>query len=244
MTLSERELERYKRQMLLEGWGEETQAKLKSSAVFVAGAGGLGSPVTMYLAVAGVGRIRLCDFDSPEMSNLNRQILHEPSDIGKNKAVSGQETIARLNPDVEVTAITTRIESDNVDELVGDSRVIVDCMDNIPTRFVLNACAMRKRIPLVHGTVWGLEGRLAVFRPPDTACLQCLFPEAPPREIFPVVGATPGVIGCLQVVETLKILTGQGTTLDGKLLLWDGTNMQFRTFPIARDPDCALCGTR
>lgn len=241
MLLSERERERYKRQMLLDGWGEAVQQRLKDSTVFVAGAGGLGSPVVFYLAVAGVGRIRLCDFDAPEMSNLNRQILHDPGDIGKNKAVSGRETVARLNPDVEVEAITTRIEADNVDELVGDAKVIVDCMDNIPTRFVLNGCAMRKDIPLVHGTVWGLEGRLAVFRPPHTACLNCFIAEAPPKETFPVVGATPGVIGCMQVVETLKLLTGQGTTLDGKLLLWDGTTMQFRTLAIARDPDCPTC---
>ncbi|MBK7978059.1 MAG: ThiF family adenylyltransferase [Deltaproteobacteria bacterium] len=159
--------------------------------------------------------------------------------------MSGKETVARLDPDVEVgKAITARRGAEQRRRpRIGDSKkVIVDCMDNIPTRFVLNGCAMRKDIPLVHGTVWGLEGRLAVFRPPHTACLNCFIAEAPPKEIFPVVGATPGVIGCMQVVETLKLLTGQGTTLDGKLLLWDGTTMQFRTLNVVRDPECPTCG--
>ena len=149
MSLSEQELKRYTRQMMIEGWGEATQKKLKASTVFIAGAGGLGSPVSIYLAVAGVGNMRICDFDSPDWSNLNRQILHDHTRIGTNKAVSGKMTLERLNGDITVTAFTDKIVAENVDELVGNSDIILDCMDNFPTRFLLNESARRKRIPLV-----------------------------------------------------------------------------------------------
>ncbi len=244
MQLSQTELDRYKRQMMMEGWGEPVQKSLKGATVFVAGAGGLGSPVSIYLAVAGVGKLRICDFDAPEMSNLNRQILHDHTRVGVNKALSAQQTLARINPDVEVVPITTRIEADNVDELVGDARIILDCMDNYPTRFVLNDCAIRKGIPLVHGSIWGIEGRLTFIRVPATACLRCIVPEAPPKEVFPVIGATPGVIGTLQVMEAIKYLAGIGKNLEGKMLAWDGTDMSFRTFKTRRDPACPSCARR
>lgn len=225
----------------MEGWGEETQKKLRESVVFIAGAGGLGSPVSIYLAVAGVGDIRICDFDSPDMSNLNRQILHNHRRIGMNKAVSAMRTIEELNPHIRVTALTDRIVEENVDELVGDAAVIVDCMDNFPTRYVLNGSALRKGIPLVYGSIWGMEGRLSFLRPPDTPCLRCMFPEAPPSETFPVVGATPGIIGSLQALETIKYLTGIGRTLEGKILVWDGRTMDFATYKTFRDPECTVC---
>jgi adenylyltransferase/sulfurtransferase len=244
MSLSENELKRYHRQMLLDGWGEATQQKLKASTVFVAGAGGLGSPVAIYLAVAGVGHIRICDFDAPEMANLNRQILHDHTRIGVNKALSAKQTLALINPDVRVTAITDRIEAHNVDALVGDAQVIVDCMDNFPTRYVLNESAARKRIPLVHGSIWGLEGRLSFIHTPETPCLRCVFAEAPPKGVFPVVGATPGVIGTMQAMETIKYLTGIGQNLKGRLLAWDGTQMTFKILRIAKDPACPVCGAR
>jgi len=242
--LTEQELKRYNRQMMMEGWGEETQQRLKESTVFVAGAGGLGSPVSIYLAVAGIGNIRICDFDSPDWTNLNRQVLHDHTRIGINKAVSGRQTLERLNPDVEITALDTEITAENVDELVGDSDIILDCMDNFPTRYVLNECAIRKGIPLVYGSIWGMEGRLSFIHSPETPCLRCLFPEAPPREVFPVVGATPGVVGSLQVMETIKYLTGIGSNLKGKLLVWDGSRMDFRTFRAPKDPECPVCSGR
>jgi molybdopterin-synthase adenylyltransferase len=182
--LSERELARYGRQMMMAGWGEATQRRLREATVFVAGAGGLGSPVSIYLAVAGVGHLVIADFDAPEMSNLNRQILHDPSRLGVNKAESARRTLAALNPDVAVTAIPDKITAENVDALIGEAAVVVDCMDNFPTRYALNAACLRKRIPLVHGAIWGLDGQLTVIRAPETACLQCLVPEAPPREVF------------------------------------------------------------
>ncbi|UCG77897.1 MAG: HesA/MoeB/ThiF family protein [Nitrospirota bacterium] len=240
--LSEQESQRYTRQMMMEGWGEETQEKLKGSTVFIAGAGGLGSPVSIYLAVAGIGNIRICDFDSPDLSNLNRQILHDHTRVGTNKAVSGKMTLERLNPDINITAIDTKIESDNVDELVGDADLILDCMDNFPTRFLLNESARRKGIPLVYGSIWGLEGRLSFIKSPETPCLKCIFPESPPKEVFPVVGATPAVIGSLQAMEAIKYLAGVGSNIMGKLLVWDGSRTEFRTFKAPKDPHCPVCG--
>ena len=241
-ALTEQDQKRYNRQMMIAGWGEEGQQRLKSARTFVAGAGGLGSPTSMYLAVAGVGHLTLCDCDSPELSNLNRQILHNDSRIGVNKAESGKMTLSELNPSIEVEAVSTRIEADNVDELVGDANIILDCMDNFPTRYALNECAIRKGIPFVHASVWGLEGKLTFIHVPETACLQCIFPSPPAREIFPVLGATPGVIGCLEAMEALKYLTGVGDTLKGSLLLWDGMDMEFQTYPLKKDPKCPACG--
>ncbi len=242
VPLAEEDRKRYHRQMMIAGWGEEGQRRLKSARVFVAGAGGLGSPASVYLAVAGVGRIVLCDCDSPELSNLNRQILHSDSRIGINKAESGKMTLGELNPSIEVEVVSTRIEADNVDELVGAADIIMDCMDNFPTRYVLNQCALRKGIPFVHASVWGLEGKLTFIHSPETPCLRCIFPSAPPPEVFPVLGATPGAIGCLEAMEAIKYLTGIGETLKGKLLVWSGEEMEFSTFSIAKDPECPVCG--
>jgi adenylyltransferase/sulfurtransferase len=241
MYLTDAEQARYGRQLLLDGWSEAGQLTLKSSTVFIAGAGGLGSPVAIYLAAAGVGHIRICDVDVLEPTNLNRQILHDHTRVGMKKALSAAQTLALTNPHVEVTPLTDRIEAHNVDALVGNADIILDCLDNFQTRYVLNECSLRKNIPLVYGSIWGMEGRLSVFRPPTTPCLQCLIPEPPPKGVFPVVGATPGVIGTLQAIETLKFLTGTGTNLLGKLLVWDGTRMEFRILRIARDPQCPVC---
>jgi adenylyltransferase/sulfurtransferase len=242
MKLSGTELKRYNRQMMMEGWGEETQEKIKASTVFIAGAGGLGSPVSIYLAVAGVGNMRICDFDSPDMTNLNRQILHNECRIGVNKAISAKQTLEELNPHINIMAITDKIVDENVDELVGGADLILDCMDNFPTRYLLNECAIRKGIPMVHGSIWGLDGRLTFIKSPETPCLSCYFPESPPKEVFPVLGVTPGVIGTLQATEALKYLSGIGTLLKGRLLVWSGTEMSFRTFKGFKDPDCPVCG--
>lgn len=242
MQLTANDLERYRRQIMMDGWGAETQQSLKQSTVFVAGAGGLGSPVAIYLAAAGIGRLVICDFDRVERSNLNRQILHPDSRIGTPKVASAATTLRQLNPDIEVVPLEVRIEAHNVDELLGNAQVIVDCMDNFETRYLLNEAAIRKGIPFVHGSVWGLEGRLTFIHVPETACLRCIFQQAPPKEVFPVIGAIPGVIGVLQALEVIKFLAHAGGNLKGKLLVWDGGATDFRRLATARDPECPACG--
>lgn len=239
--LTAEELKRYNRQIMIDSWGEEKQIKLKNSTVFIAGAGGLGSPVSIYLAVAGIGNIRICDFDSPDWSNLNRQILHNHDRIGINKALSAKQTLKELNPCINVIAFTDKIDADNVEYLIGDSDIIVDCMDNFPTRYLLNEIAIKKGIPLVYGSIWGMEGRLSFINPPETPCLKCMFPEPPPSETFPVVGTTPGVIGSLQALEVLKYLTGIGECLKNKILVWDGKNVEFKKYKAYKDPECPIC---
>jgi adenylyltransferase/sulfurtransferase len=244
MQLSADEVARYQRQMMIPGWGQEAQRALKESSVFVAGAGGLGSAVSIYLAVAGVGRLVVCDLDKVDLSNLNRQILHDASRIGVSKVASARATLTRLNPEIEVRTIEARIGADNADELVGDSQLIVDCVDNFEARYVLNDSAIRKAIPLIHGSVFGLEGRLSFIHVPKTACLRCIFPEPPPSTVPPVLGATPGVIGVLQAMEAVKYLAKVGKNLKGKLLVWDGACMDFRSFRTQRDTACLSCGDR
>jgi len=241
MKLRQDEIDRYNRQMLLDGWGEDGERRLKGSTVFIAGAGGLGSAAAVYLAVAGVGRLRICDMDTLEPSNLNRQILHDHTRIGVNKSVSARQTLSLVNPHVEVAVLTDAINEENVARLVGGADIIVDCLDNFATRYILNEATVGLGVPLVHGSVLGLEGRLSFFRPPETPCLRCLFPEGPPKAVFPVVGVTPGVIGALEALEALKFLTGIGSNLKGRLLVWDGSAMTFKTFPISKDPNCPVC---
>jgi len=180
------DLERYQRQMILSDWGVETQNKLKGAKVFVAGAGGLGCPAALNLALAGVGHIMICDSDTVETSNLNRQFLHAEKRIGTNKARSAQETLSSINSQVTIEPIFHKITEQNVDDIVGDAQIILDCLDNFSDRYVLNMCAIRKGIPMVHGALWGLEGRVIFLNPPHTPCLKCVFPKGPPAEQFPV----------------------------------------------------------
>jgi len=239
--LTQKERERYHRQMLIRNWGEEGQKKLRSATVFIAGAGGLGSPVAIYLAVAGIGKIRICDFGEPELSNLNRQILHTEADIGKNKAVSAQETLREINPHVEVEALTEKISEETVERLVGQSTIILDCLDNFPTRHILNRYAVKKGLPFIHAGIFGLSGQLTFIHTPETPCLYCLFPGSPPPAVFPVAGVTPGVIGVLEATETIKWIVGVGKNLKGRLLIWDGELMEFQTVVVNRDPNCPVC---
>lgn len=239
--LSKIELSRYHRQILIEGWGEEGQKRLKNSCVFVAGAGGLGSPCSFYLAAAGVGKIKICDRDSPDNSNLNRQILHNDSRIGINKALSAQITLKELNPHIEIQGIAADMNERSLGEMLEGADIIVDCLDNFPTRYDLNRAAIQKGIPMVHGAIHGFSGQVTFFRFPETPCFQCLFPEAPPKEVFPVVGATPGIIGCLQAMEAIKHLTGTGPNLKNRLLLMDANQMTFTEMKLAKDPRCPAC---
>ena len=241
--LTDYDMTRYGRQMMLEGWGEQGQAKLKQATVFVAGAGGLGSPVSMYLAAAGIGHLRLADADALELSNLNRQILYTDADVGAGKALCAGEALRRVNPEIEVKASPDFIAADSIDRIAGDPDIVVDCLDNYETRFLLNAFCLRRQIPLVHGGVWGLQGQATFIQAPETPCLQCTFPQAPPKATFPVVGVTPGLIGCVQAMEVLKYLTGVGDNLKGRLLYVDGETMEFQSLKTRHRPDCPACGS-
>lgn len=239
--MSEREGERYRRQILL--FGDEGQDRLKRASVCIAGAGGLGSPIAIYLAVAGVGRIRLVDKDVVERSNLNRQILHWDDDIGTSKVLSAQEKLASINPDVEIEVIRTTIDASNARSLMEDMDAIVDAMDNYPTRYLLNRVALDRGVPLFHGAIRGFDGQATTILPGQSACLQCIVPRPPPAEVFPVVGVTPGIIGLVQANEVIKYILGTGKLLANRLLLWDGRASVMEEIVIERDPACLACGT-
>ena len=240
--LAKDELTRYDRQIMLKGLGRDGQEKLKKARVFVAGAGGLGSPISIYLAVAGVGNIKIVDHDTIELSNLNRQILHGDEDIGKRKTDSAIQKLKGLNKDINVEAVAETITEKNVAELVGDCDLIVDAMDNLPTRYLLNRTAISKNIPFFHGAVYGFEGRAMTVIPGETACLWCIYQGRVTRGKFPVIGVAPAVIGCLQATEVIKYLAGFGELLTGQLLIYDGLNLEFTKLEIKRDPNCQHCG--
>ncbi len=238
--LTKDELKRYERQISI--FGEDGQEKLKKAKVFIAGAGGLGSSISTYLTVAGIGKLRVVDNDIVALENLNRQILHWDNDIGKKKLESAAAKLKRMNPNVEVEVISETINKGNIDELVGDFDMIVDAMDNFAARYVLNKAALVKKIPLFHGAVHGFYGQATTIIPGKTACLRCIFPEAPPPTIPPVVGVTPGVIGCIQATEVIKYILGIGSLLENRLLMWDGLNGEMDELPLEKNPGCEDCG--
>ena len=244
VILSQEELTRYDRQIIYQDWGEEGQRKIKDATVFIAGVGGLGSPVSIYLAVAGVGKLKICDNGYVELSNLNRQILYSDCDIGQLKVLSAKNRINDLNPHATVECFSETITLENIGELVGDADIIVDCLDNLETRYVLNEHAVAKRLPFVHAGIDGFSGQLTFFHPPDTPCFRCITPEAPPQEIVPVIGTTPGIIGCLEANEVLKYLAGIGSTLQNILMIWNGLETEFYKIEIAKDPACPVCGRK
>ena len=240
--LTRDELERYDRQIMIMGVGEEGQEKLKKAKVFIAGAGGLGSVTATYLAAAGVGVIRVVDHDRVELSNLNRQVLHWDEDIGKKKVDSAVEKLKRLNLRVKVEAIEEMITEVNISQLVDGFDLIVDAMDNLPARYLLNKVAIERNIPFFHGAVHGFEGRAMTIIPGETACLRCIYRGAIIEGKFPVIGVTPGVIGCIQATEVIKYIVGIGQLLTNRLLIYDGLNMKFTEFSVKRDPNCEHCG--
>jgi molybdopterin/thiamine biosynthesis adenylyltransferase len=239
---SQRELERYKRQMML--FGEEGQERLKKAHIFIAGAGGLGSPVSIYLAVAGIGTITIVDMDVVDQTNLNRQILHYDRDIGRKKTASAEEKLRELNPDIIINAVDVKIDEINAAKLIGRAEGIVDAMDNYPTRYLLNDVAIAKKIPLFHGGIRGFYGQATTIIPGTTPCLKCIFPKPPPKEVFPVMGVTPGIIGTIQANEVIKYLLDSGELLMGRLFIWDGLQAHGEEICVERNPACEACGSR
>jgi molybdopterin/thiamine biosynthesis adenylyltransferase len=238
--LTKDELKRYQRQISI--FGEDGQRKLKEAKVFIAGAGGLGCSIAMYLAVAGIGKLRIVDNDTVALENLNRQVLHWDSDIGRKKSESAKKKLKRMNSDIDVEVISETINKGNIDGLVGDFDMIVDAMDNFAARYVLNKAALNKKIPFFHGAVHGFYGQATTIIPGRTACLRCIFPEAPPPAVPPVVGVTPGLIGCIQATEVIKYTLGIGSLLENRLLMWDGLDGKIDELPLEKNPRCEDCG--
>ena len=249
MHLDNDEIRRYSRHLILPEVGLAGQKKICSTTVLCIGAGGLGSPIAMYLAAAGVGKIGIVDFDTVDFSNLQRQIIHGTADVGRPKAESARDTINRINPGVEVILHNTRISSENALDIIAKYDIVVDGTDNFPTRYLTNdACVLLKK-PNVYGSIFRFEGQASVFAPHlGGPCYRCLYPEPPPPGMVPscaeggVLGVLPGIVGCIQATEILKLALGKGSSLVGRLLLFNALDMKFRELKLRRDPQCPLCG--
>ena len=251
MQLNNDEIRRYSRHLILPEVGMAGQKKICSTSVLCIGAGGLGSPIAMYLAAAGIGKIGLVDFDTVDFSNLQRQIIHGTSDVGRSKSESAKETINEINPNVEVVRHNVRLSSENALEIIGQYDIVVDGTDNFPTRYLTNdACVILKKAN-VYGSIFRFDGQASVFAPHlGGPCYRCLYPEPPPPGMVPscaeggVLGVLPGIIGCIQATEILKLALGKGTSLVGRLLLFNALDMKFRELRLRRDPKCPVCGEK
>jgi adenylyltransferase/sulfurtransferase len=247
-ALSSEELQRYSRHLTLPEFGKEGQETLKNASVLLVGAGGLGSPAATYLAAAGVGRIGLVDFDTVEASNLQRQILYGTSDVGRPKLEAASERLQDLNPHVEVERHELRLTSDNALDVIDDYDVVADGTDNFPTRYLVNDACVMTGTPNVYASIFRFEGQVSVFATEDGPCYRCLYEEPPPPGLVPscaeggVLGILPGFIGTLQATEVIKLLTGIGEPLIGRLLMVDALDMNFRTVNVPTNPDCPVCG--
>ncbi len=251
MELTSDARHRYARHLSLPEVGVAGQKKIRAARVLCVGAGGLGSPVLLYLAAAGVGRLGIVDFDAVDLSNLQRQVLHGTDMLGRLKTDSARETLRRLNPDVEVVTHATRLTRANALEILRAYNIVVDGTDNFPTRYLTNDACVLLGKPNVYGSIFRFEGQASLFAPHlGGPCYRCLYPEPPPPGAVPscaeggVLGVLPGVIGCLQATEVLKLITGAGQSLLGRLLLYDALAMRFREIKVRRDPECPICGER
>jgi len=247
-TLNNDEILRYSRHLLLPEVGMEGQLKLKQAKVLCIGAGGLGSPVTLYLAAAGVGRLGIVDFDIVDVTNLQRQIIHGTKDVGRSKLDSAAETIAAINPGIDVRKFETRLSSANALEIVRDFDIVVDGTDNFATRYLVNDACVLMGKPNVYGSIFRFEGQASVFAARNGPCYRCLYPEPPPPGVVPscaeggVLGILPGLIGVIQATETIKLILGSGESLIGRLLMVDALSMRFRELKLRKHADCPVCG--
>ena len=246
-SLTPEQRERYSRHLLVPEIGLEGQTKLLEARVLLLGAGGLGSPTALYLAAAGVGTLGIVDDDVVDLSNLQRQVIHTTDRIGVPKVDSAEQAIKAINPDVDVVKHRTRLDASNVTEIVQGYDVIVDGVDNFPTRYLLNDATVRLGIPVVSASILGFDGQLSVFKPYDGPCYRCLYPVPPPAELAPscgangVLGVLPGTMGLLQATEVIKLVTGAGEPLVGRLLLYEALGATFTELKVRRDPDCPIC---
>ena len=246
-TLTAEQRERYSRHLLLPEVGIDGQQKLLDARVLLLGAGGLGSPAALYLAAAGVGTLGIVDNDEVDLSNLQRQVIHSSERIGVSKVDSAEQTINALNPDVKVEKYPVRLGPDNIVEIISGYDIVVDGLDNFPTRYLLNDASVRLGIPVVSAAILGFEGQLSVFKPYDGPCYRCLFPVPPPAELAPscgangVLGVLPGTMGLLQATEVIKLILGEGEPLIGRLLMYDALSARVTEVKVRRDPDCPIC---
>ncbi len=247
-TLSKEEILRYSRHLILPEVGMEGQLKLKAAKVLLIGTGGLGAPLGMYLAAAGIGRIGLVDFDVVDFSNLQRQVIHGTKDVGRKKLDSAADTMLDINPFLQIDKFDTALSSENALDIIKDYDFVIDGTDNFPTRYLVNdACVLLGKIN-VYGSIFRFEGQATVFGYPGGPCYRCLYPEPPPPGLVPscaeggVLGVLPGIIGLIQATECVKLILGKGETLVGRLMLYDALNMKFRELKLRRNPECPLCG--
>jgi len=247
--LTNDEIKRYSRHLIMPEVGVDGQRKLKAAKVLCIGAGGLGSPVAMYLAAAGVGRLGLVDFDVVDFSNLQRQILHGTPDVGRSKLASAKDRLHALNPEIQIDTHETALSSQNALQLFEPYDVIVDGTDNFPTRYLVNDACVLLGKPNAYGSIFRFEGQASVFATKDGPCYRCLYPEPPPPGLVPscaeggVLGVLPGIIGVIQATETIKLILGIGEPLIGRFLIFDALRMKFRELKLRKDPDCPVCGT-
>ncbi len=245
---TEQQLERYSRHILLQDVGVEGQEKLLNGKVLVIGAGGLGAPIALYLAAAGVGHIGILDFDVVDLSNLQRQVIHFTADVGKPKVQSAREKMLAINPDVKVTTYQERIEASNILDIIDGYDFVIDGVDNFPTKFLINDACVMKGIPFSHGGILRFDGQTMTVVPGQSACYRCVFKEPPPANLVPtcseagVLGAIAGMLGTIQAAEALKYLTGTGTLLTDRLLIFNAKDMRFRESRFKKNHKCAVCG--
>ena len=250
LSLSNQEVERYSRHLIMPEVGMDGQLKLKAASVLCIGAGGLGSPVAMYLAAAGVGRLGLVDFDVVDYSNLQRQIIHGTPDVGRSKLESARDTLVAINPEVAIDLHETALSSSNAFDVLGDYDIVVDGTDNFPTRYLVNDACVLLRKPNVFGSIFRFEGQASVFATKQGPCYRCLYPEPPPPGLVPscaeggVLGILPGVVGTIQATETVKLIIGVGEPLINRFMIYDALRMKFRELKLRRDPECPVCGDR